>query len=83
MSNSIKHPEAWKFYIQQARNIEKEPNINHLGKYRIPVPNRSEQFIYADGVGILWRKFIESWYKEDINSESIHGKIQYIVTNFK
>jgi len=82
MSNSVKHPEAWKFYIEQARNIENEPDISMLGKYRIPVPNRSGLFIYADTVEELWSRFIKSWYEVDLNSESVYGKIQYIVQHF-
>lgn len=82
MSNAIKHPEAWAFYIEQARNIENEPTINSLGKYRIPVPNKSGQFIYADDAGELWGKFIKEWYTVDLNSESLYGKIQYIVQHF-
>lgn len=82
MSNSIKHPAAWKFYVKQARNIEKESDINHLGKYRIPIPNQSGQFIYANDPAELWSKFIVEWYKADLSSESIYGKIQYIVTKF-
>jgi len=80
-NNKIDHPEAWAFFIEQARNIKKEPELKHLGKYRISEPNRSGKFIYADDTGILWNKFIQMWYKEDINSESLYGKIQYIVNN--
>ncbi len=82
MNNSIKYPEAWKFYVKQAKNIKKELDINYLGNYRIPVLNQSGQFIYANTVTELWSKFIESWYKEDLNSESIYSKIQYIANNF-
>lgn len=82
MSNSEKHPEAWNFYVEQARNISNELNLNHLGNYRIPKPNRSGDFIYAETVEELWSKFIKSWYNIDINSESVYGKIQYIVQNF-
>lgn len=81
-TNSELDPEAWNFYIEQARNIKDEPHLNHLGNYRIPEPNKSGYFIYADSVEILWRKFIRIWYKEDINSESLNGKIQYIANNF-
>lgn len=81
-NNSITHPEAWDFYINEARNIEEEPSINHLGKYRIPIPDESGNFIYADDTANLWREFIKEWYKPRLNSSSVYGKIQYIVTNF-
>lgn len=81
--NSIKHPEAWKFYIDQARNIMEEPDLKKLGNYRIPVPDKSGNFIYADTVEELWGNFIQQWYKPKLNSESLYGKIQYIVENFK
>jgi hypothetical protein len=81
-SNSQSHAEAWEFYIEQARNIMEEPDIVHMGNYRIPIPNMSGDFIYADSPEILWKKFIISWYKTDINSSSVYGKIQYIVETF-
>lgn len=80
MRNSKQHPEAWAFYIEHARNIEDEDSLP--GKYRIPKPNRSGDFIYADSVEKLWAKFIQAWYNPDLNSESIRGKIQYIARNF-
>lgn len=83
MSNAVNHPEAWEFYVEQARNITKEPDLNHLGNYRIPVPDMSGNFIYADNVGHLWSQFIEAWYKPSLHSHSVRGKIQYIVENFK
>ena len=82
MSNSERYPEAWNFYIEQARNITNEPDLIHLGNYRIPEPNRSGRFIYAYTVESLWCKFIESWYRPDLNSESVYGRIQYIVRTF-
>lgn len=82
ISNSKKYPEAWVFYVEQARNITEESTLNHLGNYRIPKPNQSNDFIYADKVEQLWSKFIRAWFDEDLNSPSIRGKIQYIVNNF-
>jgi hypothetical protein len=82
MCNSKRHPEAWAFFIEHARNIQGEPDINHLGKYRIPVPDRSGNFIYADDTGILWSKFIEKWYEANLDSPSVYGIIQYVVTHF-
>ncbi len=81
MRNSEKHPEAWKFYIKHARNMEGEEE-EKIGKYRIPRPDRSGEFIYSECVEGLWRKFIEAWYTPDLNSECVRSKIQYIVNNF-
>lgn len=84
-SNKELHPEAWKFYIEQARNIKEEPDLVHLGNYRIPVPDGSGNFIYADEVEFLWARFIKAWYDPalGLNSPSVYGKIQYIVEKFK
>lgn len=76
------YPEAWKFYVEHARNISGEPHLNHLGNYRIPEPNQSGNFIYANVVEELWSSFIRKWYEPNLRSESLHGKIQYIVQNF-
>lgn len=82
MSNSQKHPEAWNFFIDQARNVE-NTDVEFIGKYRIPVPDKSGEFIYANDSGILWSKFIESWYTiESLEAPTVRGKIQYIVNNF-
>ena len=81
-SNAVKHPEAWAFYVEHARNISEEVSLNNLGNYRIPKPNKSGDFIYSDTIEYLWVQFIRSWYDEDINSLSVRGKIQYIVNNF-
>lgn len=81
--NSKKHPEAWDFYIKYARNIKDESDLVHLGNYRISVPDMSGNFIYADRVEDLWKRFISSWYEVRIDSPSVYGKIQYIVEKFK
>ena len=83
-SNRLKYPEAWKFYEEQARNIMEEDDLNHLGNYRIPVPDQSGNFIYTKSVEDLWSKFIHAWYdpKLGLNSPSVYGKIQYIVEKF-
>lgn len=82
MSNAIKHPEAWNFFIEQARNVE-DTDVGYLGKYRIPVPDKSGNFIYAKDTGELWRLFIDAWYNiESLNAPTVRGKIQYIVNNF-
>ena len=79
--NDKKHPEAWNFYIKQAKNIS-ETELNYLGNYRIPVPDMSGDFIYTQTVEELWDKFIQSWYRiESLNAPTIKGKIQYIVKN--
>jgi hypothetical protein len=80
MSNSKKYPEAWKYFVEYARNIEGcEDAIN--GKYCIPHPTKSE-FIYSNDTGELFLKFKDAFYAENFNSPSIYGKIQYIVNNF-
>ncbi len=81
-SNKKLYPEAWSFYVEQARNITNEPELVELGNYRIPEPNKSGNFIYANTIEELWTKFMFQWYKPNLNSESVHGKIQYIVQNF-
>jgi len=80
-NNSKEHPEAWAFYIENARNISKESDLKGLGKYRIPDPI-GEDFIYANDVTELWAKFIQRWYEPNLNSPSIYGTIQYIVNKF-
>jgi hypothetical protein len=83
LGNADIHPEAWDFYIAQARNITSEKDIRHLGNYRIPSPDRSGEFIYSRTVDGLWAKFIRRWYEPNINSESVYGKIQGIIEQFK
>lgn len=80
-SNSEKYPEAWAFFIEHARNMEDEPEVIH-GKYRIPKPDRSGDFLYSHCPGELFWKFKNFFYHVDINSPSVYGKIQYIVQNF-
>ncbi len=80
-SNSEKYPEAWEFWIENARNMEDEEEVV-LGKYRIPKPDMSGDFLYHDDVGILFLIFKKHFYKIDINSPSVYGKMQYIVQNF-
>lgn len=82
MRNSVLHPEAWEFYVEQARNITGEPELNRFGNYRIPKPNMSGDFIYAMTPEELWSCFIRAWYEPDPRSHSVYGKIQYIVTHF-
>lgn len=80
--NSVKEPEAWAFFIREARNME-NTDIAHLGKYRIPVPDKSGRFIYRDSPESLWVGFILEWYKPSLDSPSVYGKIQYITQTFK
>ena len=80
--NEELYPEAWEFFIEQARNIEKEPDLKHLGKYRIPKPDMSGDFIYANHPGVLFCLMRDQFYKPAPNSHSVYGKIQYIVQNF-
>jgi len=80
--NSEKYPEAWAFFIEHARNISEEPEVNHHGKYSVPMPDKSGRFLYADCPGLLFTKFNEEFYKISLDSPSVYGKIQYIVENF-
>lgn len=82
MKNSERYPDAWQFYIENSRNIINEPELNSLGNYRIPEPNESGNFIYADTIESLWSKFINFWFLPDINSASVYGKIQGIIERF-
>jgi hypothetical protein len=80
MANSKKYPEAWKRFVEDARNIEgHKDSVN--GKYCIHHPTKSE-FIYSDDPAELFIKFKNAFYAENINSPSVYGKIQYIVNNF-
>ena len=54
-----------------------------IGKYRVPKPDQSGEFIYAECPGKLFQEFKDEWYKPALDSPSIRGKIQYIVENFK
>lgn len=79
--NSKRFPEAWEFFIEHARNME-NTEFEQFGKYRIPVPDMSGNFIYSDCPGKLFWVFKEEFYKPSLNSHSVYGKIQYIVENF-
>ena len=83
MCNSEKHPEAWAFFEEHARNME-GTEFERQGKYRIPYPSPDAaiRFIYSNDPCFLWGKFIKAWYEERLDSPSIYGKIQYIVNNF-
>lgn len=82
ISNAVKYPEAWNFFIEHARNMEDETESEH-GKYRIPVPDMSGNFIYADDSGVLFQRLCVEFYKPRFESPSIYGKIQYIADNFR
>lgn len=79
-SNEEKYPEAWNVFINEARNIQNEPDLNHLGNYRIPHPTQEEEFIYADHPGVLFNKFRMEFYKPNAKSPSVYGKIQWLTT---
>lgn len=83
-TNSELFPEAWKFFIDFARNITKEDDIKHLGNYRISDPRdlSGNTFIYANCPRELFNKLKDAWYSESLDSPSIYGKIQFIVNNF-
>ena len=76
------HPEMWKYFEEQARNIESS-DLEHKGKYRIPKPDKSGNFIYADNPKSLMLKLREDWYNPSFESPSVRGKIQAIVQTFK
>lgn len=82
MHNKERYPEAWAFFIKEARNITEEPDLKDLGNYRIPKPDRSGSFIYTNSVEMLWYEFIRAWFTPALNSECVRSKIQYIVQNF-
>ena len=82
MKNSKAYPEAWEFFIEHARNIKNEPDIAHLGDYRISRPDESGKYIYANCPGKLFAIFKDIFYKISLDSPSVYGKIQYIVRNF-
>ena len=81
-TNKELYPECWEFFISFARNITQEEDINHLGNYRISIPNKGSVFLYADCPRVLFRKLHNEWYKPQIDSPSVYGKIQYIVETF-
>ncbi len=81
LSNRFKHPKAWVFFEEQARNITGESDLVHLGHYRIPKPDESGDFIYADTVETLWCRFIDTWNHSVYDSESLYRQIQYITTH--
>ena len=77
IDNSKDYPEAWKFFIEYARNI-KGCEDEHLGLYCIPHPSNGT-FIYANDVGILFAKLRDIFYTPSLDAPSVYGKIQYIV----
>lgn len=81
MSNRINYPECWAFFEEHARNMEGEPE-EKFGKYRVPKPDKSGDFFYHDRVEILFQILKDFWYRPNINSPSLYGKIQYIADNF-
>lgn len=82
MSNRKKHPEAWAFFEEHARNIEGE-DVGKIAKYRVPKPDKSGDFIYSNCPANLFSLFIAEWYKPSLESPSVIGKVQYIVERFK
>jgi len=52
------------------------------GKYRVPTPDKSGRFIYADCPALLFTKLKHEWYKPRVDSPSVYGRVQYIVSNF-
>ena len=79
-SNSKLYPECWAFFIEYARNMT-GTEFEQQGKYRVPMPDESGNFLYADHPGELFCMLKEEFYKPSIKSPSVYGKIQYIVQN--
>jgi hypothetical protein len=80
-TNSEAYPECWAFFIEHARNMENTTEVK-FGKYRVPKPDRSGDFLYNDKVEELFKDLKYEWYKPGLESPSVHGKIQYIVEHF-
>lgn len=78
--NSKKYPEAWSIFINEARNIENEEDLNHLGNYRIPHPTKENEFIYANSPDVLFNKFRIAFYKPNQDSPSVYGRVQWLTT---
>ena len=76
-----KHPELWRFFEENARNVM-GTDVEKYGKYRIPKPDRSGMFLYADDPKTLLLRLKEEWFKPSFDSPSIRGKIQAIVRTF-
>jgi len=81
MNNSEQYPEVWDVFIRDARNIEQTEEGKIHGKYVIHHPSKHE-WIYANDPGVLFEKFKDAWYEPNLDSPSVYGKIQYIVTHF-
>jgi len=79
-SNKEKYPECWSFFAEHARNMEHEPESVH-GKYRVPKPDLSGDFLYNDDIGMLFVNLKREFYRAGINSPSTYAKIQFIVEN--
>ena len=79
-SNSKKYPEAWAFFIEHARNI-KGCEDESLGLYRVPHPTE-EICLYSNHIGELFLKLKAVFYEPSLDSPSVYGKVQYIVTHF-
>lgn len=82
ISNSEIYPEAWAFFTEHARNLE-GTEFETISKYRIPKPDLSGDFIYANCTSILFVRLTSEFYKPSLNSHSVYGQIQYIVRTFK
>lgn len=80
-SNAQTHPEAWEFFAEHARNMT-GTNEEQLGKYRIPIPDMSGNFIRTHAIEDLWSQFIDAWYKPSLTSHSVRGQIQAVISKF-
>lgn len=59
VSNAIKYPEQWEYFVQEARNNEDTPLSTH--KYSIPHPSGSGKIIYSDDPGRLFIAVLREW----------------------
>lgn len=64
MSNSEKHPEAWKVYIDCVRKwpVEEGKQFPTGWKYGIPNPENTNEYLFSDCPGKLFNKFKNLYY---------------------
>lgn len=79
ISNAVKYPECWAYFIALARKF---PENKLPERFGIPSPLPPYDYLYSDDPGKLFGKYKELFYKPNIESPSVYGKIQHIVTHF-
>lgn len=75
------HPDLWHFFEEHARNVQ-GTEVEDMGKYRVPKPDMSGTFIYANDPKKLMKKLKDEWFKPGLDSPSVYGKVQGIVRAF-